>query len=274
MSPCVRTLSLTPEIKDQPTPVHLRSYEHAPPHYHPNSLGQHSGMFNCSGNYNGKAFSRPPHAILVGHHMHNPVYADGDRGKSPIFRDDRLSDIRVVDCPTKQEWLHTIAGTNPQVALCHYWPADQVRHPRIGAEHIVQYRKVCGVILLFSLLIIIDRLQSRRTLHKIHTFVEAQQDRSRIRQFFRQGEMSILLRDCNAGLQQALEAFQVKHFLWQTIKWNKSSRLGALFFQLILQRCDNTHRQDMKKYLNWSILCQMRRVQTPYGISIPVSNNE
>ncbi|KAJ6538915.1 hypothetical protein B0H10DRAFT_1971304 [Mycena sp. CBHHK59/15] len=47
------------------------------------------------------------------------------------------------------------------------------------------------------------------TLHKIHTFVEAQQDRSRIRQFFRQGEMSILLRDCNAGLQQVLEAFQV-----------------------------------------------------------------
>jgi hypothetical protein len=129
------------------------------------------------------------------------------------------------------------------------------------------------VILLFSLLII-GYLQSRRTLHKIHTFVEAQQDRSRIRQFFRQGEMSILLRDCNAGLRQALEAFQVMHLLWQTIKWNKSSRLGALFFQLILQRCDNTHRQDMKKYLNWSILCQMQRVQIPYGISIPVLNNE
>ncbi|KAJ7125800.1 hypothetical protein C8R43DRAFT_958271 [Mycena crocata] len=46
------------------------------------------------------------------------------------------------------------------------------------------------------------------TLHKIHNFVEAQQDKSKIKHFFRQPEMSKLLKDCNAGLQNALDAFK------------------------------------------------------------------
>ncbi|KAJ6575556.1 hypothetical protein DFH09DRAFT_1454858 [Mycena vulgaris] len=48
------------------------------------------------------------------------------------------------------------------------------------------------------------------TLHKIHTFVEAQQEKSRIKQFFRQGEMSTLLKGCQTGLEQALEVFKVQ----------------------------------------------------------------
>jgi hypothetical protein len=48
-----------------------------------------------------------------------------------------------------------------------------------------------------------------RTLHKIHTFVEAQQKGSTLKNFFRQGEMSTLLKDCKAGLQQGYEVFQV-----------------------------------------------------------------
>ncbi|KAF7339012.1 hypothetical protein MVEN_01977400 [Mycena venus] len=48
-----------------------------------------------------------------------------------------------------------------------------------------------------------------KTLHKIHHFVEAQQQRSRIRNFFRQGEMNALLKDCSAELQQALDFFHV-----------------------------------------------------------------
>ncbi|KAJ6592294.1 P-loop containing nucleoside triphosphate hydrolase protein, partial [Mycena vulgaris] len=47
------------------------------------------------------------------------------------------------------------------------------------------------------------------TLYKIHTFVEAQHDKSKIRHFFRQGEMSKLLKDCNMGLQEALALFKV-----------------------------------------------------------------
>ncbi|KAJ7458207.1 hypothetical protein FB451DRAFT_1182950 [Mycena latifolia] len=48
------------------------------------------------------------------------------------------------------------------------------------------------------------------TLHKIHTFVEAQQDGSKIKSFFRQTEMKTLLSDCRAGLQQALEVFKTE----------------------------------------------------------------
>jgi hypothetical protein len=48
-----------------------------------------------------------------------------------------------------------------------------------------------------------------RTLHKIHTFVEAQQNGSKVKKFFHQGEMSTLLKDCKAGLQQGFENFHV-----------------------------------------------------------------
>jgi hypothetical protein len=48
-----------------------------------------------------------------------------------------------------------------------------------------------------------------RTLQKIHTFVEAQQNGSTLKSFFHHGEMSKLLKDCRAGLQQGLEIFKV-----------------------------------------------------------------
>ncbi|KAJ7874594.1 hypothetical protein B0H13DRAFT_1894497 [Mycena leptocephala] len=47
------------------------------------------------------------------------------------------------------------------------------------------------------------------TLHKIHTFVEAQQVGSKVKNFFRQGEMSRLLNECKAGLQQGYDIFEV-----------------------------------------------------------------
>ncbi|KAJ7131146.1 hypothetical protein C8R44DRAFT_904175 [Mycena epipterygia] len=47
-------------------------------------------------------------------------------------------------------------------------------------------------------------------LHKIHTFVEAQQDGNRIKYFFRQNEMNKLRKDCQAGLEEALKVFKVE----------------------------------------------------------------
>ncbi|KAJ7122181.1 hypothetical protein C8R44DRAFT_919353 [Mycena epipterygia] len=47
------------------------------------------------------------------------------------------------------------------------------------------------------------------TIHKVHTFVEAQQDGNRFKQFWHQSEMKTLLKDCHAGLQQALESFKI-----------------------------------------------------------------
>ncbi|KAJ6582208.1 hypothetical protein B0H19DRAFT_1061649 [Mycena capillaripes] len=48
------------------------------------------------------------------------------------------------------------------------------------------------------------------TLHKIHTFLEAQQNGSRFKKFFQVGQMSTLLKECEAGLQQGLDFFQIK----------------------------------------------------------------
>ncbi|KAJ7728904.1 hypothetical protein B0H16DRAFT_1776512 [Mycena metata] len=52
------------------------------------------------------------------------------------------------------------------------------------------------------------------TLHKIHTFVEAQQSGSRARKFFRQGELAALLKNCKVGLQEALDFFNIQHPLY------------------------------------------------------------
>jgi hypothetical protein len=57
-----------------------------------------------------------------------------------------------------------------------------------------------------------------RILHKIHTYVDTQQKGNRVKSFFRQGELGTLLKDCQAGLQQSLDFFQVRcHFHVTTI---------------------------------------------------------
>ncbi|KAJ7724644.1 hypothetical protein B0H16DRAFT_1698583 [Mycena metata] len=48
-----------------------------------------------------------------------------------------------------------------------------------------------------------------QTLHKIHTFVEAQQNGNKVKKFFQQGEMNALLKDCKAELQQGFDFFQI-----------------------------------------------------------------
>jgi hypothetical protein len=48
-----------------------------------------------------------------------------------------------------------------------------------------------------------------RTLHKIHTFVGAQHDGNKIKNFFRQTELNTLLKDCRSRLEHALDMFQV-----------------------------------------------------------------
>ncbi|KAJ7150457.1 hypothetical protein C8R43DRAFT_1191653 [Mycena crocata] len=48
------------------------------------------------------------------------------------------------------------------------------------------------------------------TLYKIHTFVEAQQEKHILKNIFRHGEMGTLLNECKAGLQQGLDSFQIQ----------------------------------------------------------------
>ncbi|KAJ7349742.1 hypothetical protein DFH08DRAFT_997021 [Mycena albidolilacea] len=47
------------------------------------------------------------------------------------------------------------------------------------------------------------------TLHKIYTFLEGQQDGNRIKYLFCNNEVQKLFRDCHAGLDQAVEVFEV-----------------------------------------------------------------
>ncbi|KAJ7800472.1 hypothetical protein B0H14DRAFT_2616181 [Mycena olivaceomarginata] len=47
------------------------------------------------------------------------------------------------------------------------------------------------------------------TLHKIYKFFEAQQDENRIKYLFRNNELQRLLKDCHAGLDQAIEVFRI-----------------------------------------------------------------
>ncbi|KAJ7142606.1 hypothetical protein C8R44DRAFT_725944 [Mycena epipterygia] len=49
-----------------------------------------------------------------------------------------------------------------------------------------------------------------QTLHKIHAFVEAQQDGNSLKHFFRQTEMNTLHKQCLAGLEEALRIFTVE----------------------------------------------------------------
>ncbi|KAJ7857440.1 hypothetical protein B0H14DRAFT_2578331 [Mycena olivaceomarginata] len=48
------------------------------------------------------------------------------------------------------------------------------------------------------------------TLHKILVFAEAQQDGNKIRHFFHQAELARLLKDCQAGLQNSVDAFRIE----------------------------------------------------------------
>jgi hypothetical protein len=64
-------------------------------------------------------------------------------------------------------------------------------------------------------------------LHKVYTYIEAQQEKSRIKQFFRQGEMSTLLKDCKNGLNQALEVFEVNLIWLSRIYCDTESIIGS-----------------------------------------------
>ncbi|KAJ7816671.1 hypothetical protein B0H14DRAFT_2602475 [Mycena olivaceomarginata] len=62
------------------------------------------------------------------------------------------------------------------------------------------------------------------TLCKILAFAEAQQDRNKIRHFFRQAELTRLLKDCQAGLQHAVNAFRIESGIMNLNSINEMKR--------------------------------------------------
>jgi hypothetical protein len=81
-------------------------------------------------------------------------------------------------------------------------------HPRqmgIAAKCIELYREIHRASAC-------ERLQIQantcsRNLHRIHTFVESQQSGSKVKQFFCQGEMNTLLKDCKMDWHKDLSFF-------------------------------------------------------------------
>jgi hypothetical protein len=53
--------------------------------------------------------------------------------------------------------------------------------------------------------------------------VEAHQSSSKVKQFFRQGEMSTLLKDCKNGLTQGFDFFWVSSYAFQQFIANNSA---------------------------------------------------
>ncbi|KAJ7444457.1 P-loop containing nucleoside triphosphate hydrolase protein [Mycena latifolia] len=88
------------------------------------------------------------------------------------------------------------------------------------------------------------------TLHKVHTFVESHQEKSRIKQFFRQGEMSTLLKGCHLGLREALEIFKVHGLhlssdVTEMRKYAEKTHLEVLEFISELADAANSDRESM-----------------------------
>ncbi|KAJ7482712.1 hypothetical protein FB451DRAFT_1442334 [Mycena latifolia] len=115
---------------------------------------------------------------------------------------------------------NTIACLNPAVALLNEL-SDAFGTPFLPAisnttlslitavQNVKKNKEDCIQLLenVYQLLCTIVNLHIK-TLHKIHAFVEAQQDGSKIKDFFRQTEKKTLLGECRAGLQQAFEVFK------------------------------------------------------------------
>ncbi|KAJ7108402.1 hypothetical protein C8R43DRAFT_1243567 [Mycena crocata] len=79
-----------------------------------------------------------------------------------------------------------------------------------------------------------DLAKFTETLHKIHTFVEAQQDGSKIKNFFRQGQMNTLLKECRIGLEQAHEVFKFETGLTTvTSSHQMATRIQLLHDELV-----------------------------------------
>jgi hypothetical protein len=89
-----------------------------------------------------------------------------------------------------------------------------------------------------------------RILHKIYTFVEAQQKDNRVKSFFRQGELGILLKDCQAGLQQSFDFFQVCcHYHVTTIHRQQFYSLKDPGLYQVSKRCRRMPKRNIKKCL-------------------------
>ncbi|KAJ7166836.1 hypothetical protein C8R46DRAFT_1192145 [Mycena filopes] len=89
------------------------------------------------------------------------------------------------------------------------------------------------------------------TLHKMYMFIQMQQDGSKIKQFFHQAEANKLLKDCQAGLDQAIEVFKSENAN------NLQGGIGVTVLSDVMQvqaEADNMHKKLLELILTESTL--------------------
>ncbi|KAJ7648641.1 P-loop containing nucleoside triphosphate hydrolase protein, partial [Mycena polygramma] len=125
--------------------------------------------------------------------------------------------LQIMSDSLKDPILVAIANTTQSLLGC----AQTIKQNRTSCCHLLEqtHELLDAIILLhlksdtgsdFTPNVLKHLVNFTETLQKINTFVEAQQNGSKLRKFFHQGEMSTLLKDCKAGLEQELEFFQIK----------------------------------------------------------------
>ncbi|KAJ7249529.1 hypothetical protein B0H12DRAFT_1300352 [Mycena haematopus] len=68
-------------------------------------------------------------------------------------------------------------------------------------QSVKQNKKECAQLM--------ENIHQVLTLHKIYIYIEAQQDRNKLTQLFRNNEMNKVLKDCRVRLDQALQTFEI-----------------------------------------------------------------
>ncbi|KAJ7159767.1 P-loop containing nucleoside triphosphate hydrolase protein, partial [Mycena filopes] len=88
------------------------------------------------------------------------------------------------------------------------------------------------------------------TLHKVHHFIEAQQERGWLKQLIRQAEMSALLKECKSGLQAALDVFHIEA-LSLVADVSQLQEYAQTMHQEVLEMIGALDVSDTASSINW-----------------------
>ncbi|KAJ7143972.1 hypothetical protein C8R44DRAFT_724969 [Mycena epipterygia] len=105
---------------------------------------------------------------------------------------------------------------------------------------------------------ILDRIGNfTETLHKIHIFIEGQQSGNKIKHFFRQSEMNMLYKDCQARLEEAIKVFKIETGLLITKTIAESPKkmqdLHQELLELVANLSDDGSSSDKSSFIYQSI---------------------
>ncbi|KAF8139151.1 hypothetical protein K438DRAFT_1785943 [Mycena galopus ATCC 62051] len=88
------------------------------------------------------------------------------------------------------------------------------------------------------------------TIHKIYTFVEAQQNSNTVKMFFRRGEMDTLLKDCKAGVQNGLECFQIEAVMAGIAQMKEATHNRHQEVLNMIEALSDAHSSDRASSMN------------------------